>query len=297
MEEGLELWSGFDTTDATVPERIIIYGKPGTGKTRFACCLPDDDKWGDILYYAADPGSELLASVLKSYIYRKDGRRRINVVRPRAGSPIEHFQEFCIRNWNAEPGLENVKTIIVDTYTRIANQTIQYSANSGAVTQEKHFKVGNPTKGGQVIPNRGDYMAIASLSRGFMDNIFLAQSDKNIIFIMHEDTDVIEGVGTRLGPSHPGKQMTEELPANFSTVIRLDRKLIQPAPGQPMKMVVVAQTDGNGQFVAKLRENTTEGNPIPEVIVDVDPVNFWRDHFGPAMARQHGRVETEEMNG
>lgn len=268
----------FDVEDkASLPERAIVYARPGYGKTRFATSLPETEKWGDIAYYAADPGSEYLASVLPHYMNNRDGSRRIHKIRPRGDhNPIVNFHEFCLRDWNKTPGFEKVKTLVVDTYTRVAFSCMQWAANSGAQSAEKRFSVGGvaATEGGQMIPNRGDYMGIASTSRGFMDNLFGAQEKMNIIFLMHEDTDVIEGVGARIGPSHPGRQMADELPANFPTVIRLDRETIA-VPNAPPKSVVVALTSSGGSFVAKIRENGATGNPMPKVVLDNDPVNFW----------------------
>jgi hypothetical protein len=270
----------FDVEDkASLPERVIGYSRPGVGKTRWATSLPETPKWGDIVYYAADPGSEYLASVLPHYVRNKDGSKRIHIIRPRSDhNPIVNFHEFCMRDWNKEPGMERVRTLIVDTYTRVAFSSMQWAANSGAQSAEKRFSVGGvkTEDGGQMIPSRQDYMGIASTSRGFIDNLFGAQHDKNIIFLMHEDTDVIEGVGARIGPSHPGRQMADELPANFPTVVRLDRKMIA-VPNAAPKSVVVALTNSGGSFVAKIRENGAVGNPMPEVVLDNDPVNFWRE--------------------
>lgn len=278
------------TRQRRTPRRLIVYGRPGFGKSRLALALPDTEQWGDILYYAADEGSEDLASVLPQYVFHKDGSRRIHVLRPDDGeegsdSPIMNFNEFAYRDWRKESytdpdtgkevSLKNVKTLVVDTFTKIAYDVIMWSANSGAVTQEKHFSVGDPKKGGQILPNRGDYSAVASVTRGFLNSIFLHQKDMNIIFVMHEEMDVIEGVGPQGGPAHPGRQMTEELPAKFPTVVRVDRRTEPGRGGKPSRKVVVAVTESSGQYLAKLRENGTTGNPMPEVVLDVDPINFW----------------------
>jgi len=288
------------TAKGGAPHRAIIYGRPGFGKSRLALSLPDTAEWGDILYYAADEGSEDLASVDPKYVHHPNGERRIHVLKPDSGdagddSPILNFNEFAYRNWRKEKDehgkypFAKVKTLVIDTYTKIANDVIAWSANNQAVTAERHYTVGDPAKGGQVIPNRGDYMAIAALSRGFLSALFEHQREMNIIYVMHEEMNVIEGVGAQGGPAHPGRQMTEELPAKFPTVIRVDRRTEPGKGGAPSRKVVVAITESSGQYLAKFRENGTVGNPMPEVVLDIDPVNFWV-RFSEAMAKINGQM-------
>jgi hypothetical protein len=258
----------FDPTNETnQKERIIVYGRAGIGKTRFVLSLTP--RFGDILYYAADESSEFLQSLSSVK------RARIHVLKPRGDDPIRNFQQFCIQDWRKD--FPTVGTLVVDTYTKIAQDAIAYSANTGAVTAEKHFKVGDPTAGGQVIPNRGDYMGVESISRGFLDRLLRDQAHYNIILVCHEDIKIVEGAGVSLGgPSHPGRKMTEDLPAMFSTVIRLIREPILTPGATTPENKVIAVTSHTGQYIAKLRENDeASGNPIPRVVLDTNPVNFW----------------------
>lgn len=252
------------------PERILEYGRAGVGKTRFGLSLTP--RFGDIIYYAADENSEDLASIDPSK------RSRITVLKPRGDDPIQNFTEFCMHNWQAD--FPNAKTLVVDTYSKVAEDAIQYSANTGAVTAEKHFQIGDVKKGGQIIPNRGDYLAIESISKGFLSLLFEYQRDMNIIFIMHEDLKVDEKAGTAFGgPSHPGRRMQDIIPATFNTVIRLTRETIL-VPGKSVPdTVVVANTANTGAYIAKIRENDeTQGNPLPKVILGKNPVNFWEQY-------------------
>lgn len=264
----------FQINSDTVKERIIGYSPPGVGKSRWGLHL--SERFGEIVYYAADKGSEYLASIFPAY------RSRIHVIRPVADfdrkiNPIHNFSEFCIHNWKKE--FPNVKTIVVDTYTKVANDCIMWSANNRAVTAEKHYEVGTPgDAGSQIIPNRGDYMAIQSLSRGFIDLIFEHQKDMHIIFLMHEDISQVDGVGSVGGPAHPGRTMMLELPASFNTVIRLFRKPVseKTSTGQTRaKSKVIASTDSQGAYIARIREAGAHGNECPEVVLDDDPINFW----------------------
>jgi len=59
--------------DESVKERILIYGRAGVGKTRFALSIPED--WGRIAYYAADKNSWLLSSISKATASRSSARR------------------------------------------------------------------------------------------------------------------------------------------------------------------------------------------------------------------------------
>lgn len=263
-------------------ERIIIYGQAGVGKSRFALAVPRDDYWGEILLYAADEGSEFLQSVSPAM------RKGVHVLVPSGDNPIVNFQEFCVHDWRKE--YPNVKTLVVDTYTKVTRDSIQHSANSGAVTAEKHFTVGDPLKGGQVIPNRGDYMAIESLSQGYLSSLFQHQAHFNIILLCQEDIKVVEGVAQSVGgPAHPGRAMAQELPAKVSTVIRLIREPLL-LPGNPIPQICVfAITTHNGQYIAKLRECAEGGNPMPRTQLDINPVNFWtkyNQHFAPQVRKE-----------
>jgi hypothetical protein len=251
---------------AAQKERIIVYGRAGIGKTRLALSIPES--WGKIAYYAADTNSEFLTSIGAAK------RNRIVVVKPEGDDPTALFMQFAMTDWKkVDPA---IGTVVVDTYTKVALDAIRHSANTGAVTAEKHFVVGDPNNGGQVLPNRGDYMAIDSLSRGFLDMIFTRQRDMNIIFLCHEDVKIIENVHAVGGPAHPGRAMTEYLPAQFNTVIRLIREQTLVPGADAPEDVVIAITENDGKFIAKVRTaNETGVNPLARVVLDRDPSPYW----------------------
>ena len=247
-------------------ERIIIYGRAGIGKTRLALSLPE--RYGRIAYYAADDNTEYLSSISPTK------RQRVIVVKPSGDDPIKNFMQFAMQDWKKiDP---SIKTLVVDTYTQVASEVIRHSANSGSVTSEKHYVVGDPANGGQTIPNRGDYLAIESISRGFLDMLFDKQSDMHIIFVCHEDIKLVEGIHAVGGPAHPGRAMTEVLPATFNTVIRLIRETTMLPGRSAPEDVVIAVTENDGKFIAKLRtENETGANPLARLILDRSSSNFW----------------------
>ncbi len=254
---------------AAQKERIIIYGRAGIGKSRFALSLPE--RYGKVAYFAADTNSEFLSSI------DPKKRDRVICVKPEGDDPAALFMQFAMTDWTAiDP---EIGTVIVDTYTKVALDAIRHSANTGAVTSEKHFVVGDPKNGGQVLPNRGDYMAIDSLSRGFLDMIFTRQRNMHIIFICHEDVKIVENVSAVGGPAHPGRAMTEYLPAQFNTVIRLIRQQVLIPGDESPTDSVVAITENDGKYVAKVRTaNEATANPLARVILDRDPVNFWNQY-------------------
>ena len=267
-------------------EHIMIYSRPGFGKTRLGTSLTP--RWGEILYYAADMGAAGTAPVMRKYL------PRIHVVNPTSGkidpktkkkevsNPVHDFTEFCMMDWNGfvdpvtkEMPYKDVKTIVVDTYTTIANKCLQWSADHASVTAETHFKIGDPEKGGRVVPNRGDYLGLYSITRGFMDLLDQHQSHMNIIFLMHEELNSPEGAPALGGPSHPGQQMLEELPGMFDTVLRLTRKPVPAKDGKPASYDLYANTAPTGIYLGKVREHGEDGNPIPAIKLNIDPVNFW----------------------
>jgi hypothetical protein len=250
-------------------ERIIIYAQAGTGKTRLALSLPKH--YGKIAYYAADNGSEFLASI------SPEKRKRIYVVKPEGTDPVQDFMSFVMQDWKKiDP---EIGTLVIDTLTVVCQDAIQFSANSGAMTNEKHFVVGDPSQGGVVLANRGDYMALESLGRGFLDMLFDKQRNMHIIVVQHEDVKLIEGIRAVGGPAVPGRALLEYIPSVFNTVIRLIREqTLIPGASSP-ESVVIAITEHDGKFVAKLRTHDEKNpNPLARVVLERDPINFWNSY-------------------
>lgn len=267
---GLKITQGKDVGPA-IKERILLYGAAGIGKTRAALSLTE--RFGKVAYYAADDGSEFLASIAP------EKRDRVVVVKPSGDSPEKNFMGFCMQDWSkVDPA---IGTLVVDTFSTLAHEVLQWSANNNVIDREKHYIVGDIKNGGQAIPNRGDYQAIESLSRGFLKNIFRLQADKHIIFICHEEVKIMDNVRAVGGPSHPGRSLVDFLPGQFSTVIRLVREPIL-VPGELVpRDVVVAITENDGKFVAKLRtssEDEKNPNPMKRVVLNVNPINLWQTY-------------------
>jgi hypothetical protein len=249
-----------------VMERVIGYGPPGVGKTRWGLSLPE--RFGKIAYFAADNNSHLLASISRKK------RERIYVVRPVGDNPTATFMAFCMRDWTkVDPA---IKTLVVDTFSKVGWDALTWSANTGSVDREKHFVVGTPGEGGQAIPNRGDYQGLDSVGKGWLDMLAQRQADMHIIFLCHEEVKVIDGFKARGGPSFPGSKFTEYLPGQFNTVIRLVREQ-QLVKGADMpEDVVVAVGEGDGKYVAKVRtEDETQKNVMARVVCNRDPLNWW----------------------
>lgn len=286
-------------------EHVMIYSRPGFGKTRLATSLTS--RWGEVLYYAADMGAAEVGSVLRKHM------GNIHVVNPTSGkidpktkkkeasNPVHDFTEFCMMDWNGfvdpttgEMPYKNVKTLVVDTYTTIANKCLQWSADHSSVTAEQHFRIGDPEHGGRVVPNRGDYLGLYSITRGFMDLLDQHQSHMNIIFNMHEELNSPEGAAALGGPSHPGQQMLEELPGMFDTVIRITRKPVPAKDGKPATFDLYANTAPTGVYLGKVRENGEGGNPIPSTKLNIDPINFW-EIYDSEIAHIETPVEQETI--
>lgn len=245
----------------------MIYGRAGVGKTRFGLSVPES--WGKIAYYAADKNSWLLRSISKAK------RSRIHVVRPRGDDPTALFMQFCMTDWDElDP---EIGTIVVDTYTKVALDSISYTANSLTLDREKHYVVGEIGKGGIAIPNRGDYQGVDGLSKNYLDMLFDHQLDKHIIFLCHEESkQLAEGMPSVGGPQHPGRQMIDYLPAQFSTVVRLVRDEVLIPGADDVSPVVVAITENDGKYVAKLRTDDEEGpNPLARRVLERNPSSWW----------------------
>jgi hypothetical protein len=262
-------------------ERIVIYSRAGVGKTRLALTLPVTEKWGEILYFAADDNSEFLPSINVSL------RPRVHVIKPE-GDITKAFQQFCMQNWkklkdkngvlipDAEQPMRNVRTLVIDTYTTLTYKAMMQGAQEQSMDREPHYKIGDPNEGGVVIPNRGDYQGIEALSRGFIDTLFDKQRDYNIIFVCQEDWKEVAKGKFAGGPSHPGRKMLEDLPATFNTVIRLIREPFLVPGTQIPTVKVIAVTDNDGAFIAKLREGDYEkASPLARFPLDRNPINFW----------------------
>ena len=261
----LQILRGEDI-DTVVKERIMVYGRAGVGKTRFGLSVPDD--WGRIAYYAADKNSWLLRSI------SKEKRKRIDVFRPKGDDPTALFMQFCMTDFGDEVG-----TIVVDTYSKVALDSITYTANSLTLDREKHYVVGEIGKGGIAIPNRGDYQGVDGLSKGYLDMLFDKQEDKHIIFLCHEESKQVEGMPAVGGPQHPGRQMIDYLPAQFSTVIRLVRDEIMVPGADDVTPVVIAITENDGKYVAKLRTEDEEApNPLARRVLDRNPSPWWLEY-------------------
>jgi len=256
--------------DAITKERIMIYGRAGVGKTRFGLSVPKS--WGKIAYYAADKNSWLLRSI------SKEKRERIHVIRPKGDDPTALFMQFCMMDWSELD--DEIGTIVVDTYTKVALDSISYTANSLTLDREKHYVVGEVGKGGIAIPNRGDYQGVDGLSKNYLDVLFDQHMDKHIIFLCHEESKQLgENMPSVGGPQHPGRQMIDYLPAQFSTVIRLVRDELVVPGADDVSSVVVAITENDGKYVAKLRTDDEEApNPLARRILDRNPNTWWEEY-------------------
>jgi hypothetical protein len=265
-ENYLEILEGA-TLDENAKERVLIYARAGTGKTRFGLSYPQS--WGRGAYFAADKNAWMLKSISRKK------RDRITVVNPKGPDPTAQFMQFCMMDFS------DYGVIIVDTFSKVSMDSVSYTANSLSIDREQHYIIGELGKGGIAIPTRSDFQGVDGLSKSYLDELFDQHQDKHIIFIMHEESKQIGGKNGPIvgGPMHPGWTMIDYLPAQFSTVIRLIRDEVLIEGEADITPVVVAITEYDGKYPAKLRTDDEEApNPLARRVLKRDPSHWW-DEF------------------
>jgi hypothetical protein len=272
-------------------ERILIYGDPKTGKSRLATSLTE--RFGDILYVAADPGSSGLSSVLEKY------RTRCRVLTGGNANPPSvqdnpHKDAFLVacNDWIGKPPVEwvgkpSISTIVWDTMTATASDILSYVATSGQFSDKAHIGLGQP--GGvehQKLPMQGDYMATHNIISRLVD--FLFKQPLHLIVVCHATYDEPrEGGSVEGGPATAGKATVRSFPGRFDTVIHLTRRastgqnIGAGASDGARASSVTAWTERHGIWSAGIRSGHAV-NPMPKLDLDADPVNFWKafdSHF------------------
>jgi len=277
------------TTPTTTTKRLIkaaLVGEPKYGKTRFATSLPWDELGPLAAYVAWDPGSELLDSVLV------ENREHLITVQP-AGKMVgtklvfdPHKEAIAIatKDWangfkEGDVDVPPCQTLIWDTMTATARDLLSAYADSGVFSGDKgdkHVAVGEygtPTYMAQ--PMQGDY-GIAQ--RAVLHVLkYLLKQPINVIVLFHTDFMEPEGAGqVTFGPATIGKAAIKPVASLFDNLFVLDvqEKLVRGNPPSRVTKRLV-YTDKKGLYLGGLRSPYPR-NPIPEVELTENPVEFWR---------------------
>lgn len=270
-------------------ERILIYGAPKVGKTRFATSLPA--RFGNIVYFAVDPGSERLDSVLAPYV------SRIHVVQSRpakVGDVLDSRRDAFLvsqNDWVAQ--YPAVRTLVWDTLTISSQQILQHISDQGAFSSAGHISMGvKGSKEYQTVPMQGDYGA----AQNAVDRIisFLFQQPLHIIIVAHEGYRESMEAGSKTligGPLTVGSKTIGSIAGRFPTCIRLTRRT--EGSGSTARSRVIAYTETNGIWVAGVRSKHLS-NPLPMVDVIGDPLeSFWKPYDSTFAAAEQPPTTTE----
>ena len=248
-------------------ERILIYGDPKTGKTRLATSLTP--RFGDIIYFAAEPGAEFLTPVLSKY------RSRIHLVKPSGNDPDKDAFTFCLNDWKKE--FPSANTIVWDSLTATALDLLRYIADKGQFSDKAHIVIGSDAYT-QNIPMQGDYMAAQARVIRLLD--FLFRQPMHILVICHATYDAPEDAPTEGGPDTIGKAKVRTLPGRFDTVLYTTRQVVPPKKfGDPSESKFLVYGERYKIWNAGIRSGHAH-NPMPLTEMPPDPGDVWQkfDH-------------------
>jgi len=159
-----------------------------------------------------------------------------------------------------------------------------------------HFEDTLRLEGTTVWEKNGYVMPYYSYTGGQV--LFAKQADKHIIFVMHEDVKIVENVHSVGGPAHPGREMTEYIPAQFNTVIRLIRETVLVPGNDAPRDVVIAITENDGKFIAKMRTADEENpNPLARVYLDRNPSSYWPRYVAESTSKSTTETGAVIING
>lgn len=259
-------WSRSRGPQESAASLICIQGDGGVGKTRLAACAARacPEWFGErMVYIPIDPEAGSLASVLPEDL------DCLEVATLDFSKNIEAQLLSIYRfNWRAE----GFKTIITDTMSVASQFIFADVTNSGKFT-DKHIDLGNGIK----IPQPGDYQA----TNNIVNYLLRAQhqSRYNHLTLFHdqevrpEPGQPGEPIG---GPATVGKASIRSIINWYNTALHVvKRQKKRTDITKPVEYERVVHTAGHGIWQAKLKSGE-KNNPVPEIIMEPDPVNVWK---------------------
>lgn len=260
--------------------RVALYGPPKIGKTRLATSLPWGPIWGDkAIYCTWDPDSASLDPILPHHREHLILAEPVAKVLPNGKEvfdPLDEAVKMATYPWTQEfPG---ARTLIWDTMTETSRRLLHAYADTGQFS-EKHLTFGTPgSKSFHAAPMEGDYGAAQRSALFIIEHLF--NLPMNLIVLFHDEfAEPKKGADPRVGglfggPGIMGKAGIRQVAGRFNNLFRIS---IEPskADGRIMPAYVVhTQQTGGDIWLTGIRLPAPT-NPIPRLVLNSDPVNFW----------------------
>lgn len=271
MEQGFELYHPGEAPEYTM---ALVYGDPGTGKSRFATALPGK---GKIIYVTWDSKAEALKSILPKY------HDRIVVVNPKVKTSSKSTVDpvvaaFVIAKTDWKEEFPDMEYLVVDTVSAMGKAMLRHNADIGKYTKNPiQFEIG---ESGEKItnPTEGDYGATQDQIERIMD--ILGEQPFHTIIIAHAGiAKTKEGTVIGGGPVTVGQATITTFGGRFNPMVYLTRKVRQPLGKDPGGVEYMAHTEPVGIFNAKIRESKDGGNVLAKVKLESDPLHWWTEYF------------------
>ena len=222
--------------------KVVIYGKPGTGKTIIASTFPKPLILLDI---------------------KESGWVGVKDIKGLDPVNIKDWPSFEEAYWYLQENKDGYKTVVIDTASALQDLALEYKA------KKKNIKLREGVKYGDVgTMTRKDWGEIASMLKPFITQF--RDLDMNVVFLAHEkvfnveEDDQAEGIDPSVGP----KLMQSVASTMNAAVDIIGQAFIREKriENKPSKMQYCLRVGPHPYYITKVRK--PRDSEVESILVD-----------------------------